>query len=47
MNKEKTVFILGAGASKTYGFPLGEELRRIIKSEYSNHIPRSTPLKTT
>lgn len=40
MNKEKTVFILGAGASKTYGFPLGEELRRVIVSEYSNHSAR-------
>jgi len=38
MNKDKTVFILGAGASKTYGFPLGEELRRSIVKSYGNII---------
>ena len=38
MSSEKTVFILGAGASKTYGFPLGEELRRNIVKSYGNII---------
>ena len=32
--KEKTVFILGAGASYNYGFPLGNELRYDILSKY-------------
>lgn len=36
---KKTVFILGAGASKTYGFPLGNELRRSIVKNYGNVIP--------
>ena len=30
MIKEPTVFILGAGASQPYGFPIGEELKREI-----------------
>lgn len=31
MIKRKTVLILGAGASKAYGFPLGSELQKIIR----------------
>jgi len=34
MITEKTVFILGAGASAPYGYPTGEELRRIICFDY-------------
>jgi hypothetical protein len=34
MIKEKTVFILGAGASCPYGFPSGQELREEICSKY-------------
>jgi len=30
MIKQKTVFILGAGASKPYGYPTGEELKKYI-----------------
>jgi len=38
MIKEKTVLILGAGASKPYGFPTGEELRREIIDNYVNDV---------
>ena len=31
-----TVFILGAGASKPYGFPTGKELRVQIITEFVN-----------
>jgi len=34
MKDEKTVFILGAGASHTYGYPLGKELRYNIVKNY-------------
>jgi hypothetical protein len=34
MESEKVVFILGAGASKTYGYPLGDELRQKILIDY-------------
>jgi hypothetical protein len=31
--RQKTVFVLGAGASRPYGFPPGEELRaQILKN---------------
>ena len=33
MIKSKTVFVIGAGASKEVGFPLGAELRHIISSK--------------
>lgn len=33
---EKTVFILGAGASKPYGYPTGNELRRQIYYDFPN-----------
>jgi len=33
--KEKTVFILGAGASSPFGFPLGPGLKKLIKSSAS------------
>lgn len=35
MFKEKTVFIVGAGASVDYGFPIGEELKQKILNIYS------------
>ncbi len=35
MFTEKTVFILGAGASQPYGFPTGEELLNLIRSGIS------------
>lgn len=38
MIKEKTVFILGAGASKPYGFPTGFELREKICNERIDQI---------
>ena len=38
MIKTKTVFILGAGASCPYGFPLGTELRQEICQYYSADI---------
>ncbi len=34
MIKEKTVFILGAGASRPYGYPVGKELREEICSSF-------------
>lgn len=36
MIEEPTLFILGAGASKPYGFPTGRELRRIIIASFSS-----------
>lgn len=36
--KEKAVFILGAGASYNYGFPLGKGLRHIIVRSYQGVI---------
>ena len=33
--RESTVLVLGAGASKPFGFPLGEQLK--------NHIVNNTP----
>jgi len=36
MKDEKVVFILGAGASHTYGYPLGKELRYSIIKNYPN-----------
>ncbi len=36
MIKENTVFILGAGASRLYGYPTGFELRRYICRHFSN-----------
>lgn len=38
MNNPKTVFILGAGTSKTYGYPLGDELRKQILSVYKDSL---------
>lgn len=34
MIEEKTVFIIGAGASRPYGYPIGKELREEICSEF-------------
>jgi hypothetical protein len=39
---KRTVIVLGAGASKPYGFPLGEELREGVAT---NLIPRGTTLR--
>ena len=36
MIEPSTVFILGAGASKPYGFPLGVELRQQILQAHSS-----------
>ena len=33
---QRTVFVLGAGASKPYGFPLGSELKNILITNLSN-----------
>lgn len=48
MIKQNTVFVLGAGASKHYGYPTGEELRNEIimkfKVWYLNHIMHANPL---
>lgn len=38
MITENTVFILGAGASKPYGFPTGEELRNEIIERYVDDV---------
>lgn len=38
MIKENTVFILGAGASKPYGYPTGEQLRHDIYSSFPNKL---------
>lgn len=36
MFKSNTVFILGAGASKPYGYPTGYELRQWICNDFNN-----------
>jgi SIR2-like domain len=36
MNKFKTVFLLGAGASKPYGLPLGSELKNKMIDQFRN-----------
>jgi len=41
MITDKTVFILGAGASKPYGFPTAAELRRNIIYKFSDMFKRS------
>ena len=38
MIRRSTVFILGAGASKPYGFPTGEELFRTARSLNSHSL---------
>ena len=43
MIKQKTVFVLGAGASKPYGFPTGGELRnfalsRMTREGWTKHL---------
>ena len=46
MITEKTVFVLGAGASKPYGFPLGQELAdemiRLLNPNPTDNQPRVT-----
>lgn len=42
MRDEKVVFILGAGASHTYGYPLGKELRYRIVKRYPNVLNELT-----
>lgn len=44
LNK-KTVFILGAGASKPYGFPLGTELKDIMATRLSNTTFQNSLIK--
>lgn len=38
MIAEKTVFILGAGASYPYGYPTGKELRKYIYSDFKSYF---------
>ncbi len=43
MFKKETVFILGAGASKPYGYPLGSDLIKEIIANIDNdciYIPK-------
>lgn len=40
MIKERTVFILGAGASAPYGYPVGKDLRKEIISQYLGDCQR-------
>jgi len=42
MIKEKTVFILGAGASVPYGYPTGKELRVEIYTEHPNNLKNAS-----
>jgi len=35
---QNTVFILGAGASKPYGYPTGQELREYICKEFQTDL---------
>lgn len=42
MIREETVFILGAGASKPYGYPTGAELRKKIINEFRNQYHFNT-----
>lgn len=44
MITEPTVLILGAGASKPYGFPLGGELKDTILERLANYMVRMTYL---
>ncbi len=37
LKDKRTVFVLGAGASKPYGFPLGEELKTTIIGRLTDH----------
>ncbi|NQV37900.1 MAG: hypothetical protein HQ509_07850 [Candidatus Marinimicrobia bacterium] len=41
MIKENTVFILGAGASKAFGYPTGRELTNYIKTKFIGDFERS------
>lgn len=41
MIKEKTVFILGAGASVPYGYPTGKELRYEIIQNHPERLKRA------
>lgn len=38
MIRQPTVFVLGAGASKPYGFPLGNEIKQMILAELSTDL---------
>jgi hypothetical protein len=42
MITEPTVFILGAGASKPYGYPTGAELRRFICNNFISYLAKSS-----
>jgi hypothetical protein len=41
MIERKTLFILGAGASYPYGFPVGSDLRRYLCHDYSKEFIRT------
>lgn len=47
MIKTKTVFVLGAGASFPYGFPLGVDLKRLVLECYKDDKPHSAHLYNT
>ena len=47
MIASKTVFVLGAGASKPYGFPLGGELYDLVLSEFKQGASNRIHLKNT
>lgn len=38
MIKTNTLFILGAGASKPFGYPTGKELRDLIRGQRNDNI---------
>ncbi len=42
MIREETIFILGAGASKPYGYPTGAELRKKIINKFRNQYHSNT-----
>jgi hypothetical protein len=43
----KTVFVLGAGASFPYGFPLGSELKKLVLECYKDDKPHAAHLYNT
>jgi hypothetical protein len=43
----KTVFVLGAGASFPYGFPLGVDLKRLVRECYKDDKPHAVNLYNT
>jgi hypothetical protein len=45
--KTKTVFVLGAGASFPYGFPLGSDLKKLVLECYKDDKPHAAHLYNT